>query len=233
MRHLPAPPLCPQARNQGLQEYGTAVFNPSTKTYEQLLDECGVVDCKVGQPCGRKCEAWLCRRSGPRLGCTPAAAPQPPWHVAQPVQYCPTPRTAERFLCSIENHSLEPAADFWGPRRREPGLAARVHVSGGAGQGGASSHQGQRRSVQGTLDGPAPSPRTANLMRPAPCSHANRTLTSSAMPSGRWYPSAVTLSDGKVLVVGGTNDSGKAGYGNENKPEADNPTYVVYDVPSG
>lgn len=46
-------PLCcprpapPQARNQGLQEYGTAVVNPATKTYEQLLDDCGIHDCKV------------------------------------------------------------------------------------------------------------------------------------------------------------------------------------------
>lgn len=35
-----------QARNQGLQEYGTAVYDYKTKTYEQLLDNCGISDCK-------------------------------------------------------------------------------------------------------------------------------------------------------------------------------------------
>lgn len=50
-------------------------------------------------------------------------------------------------------------------------------------------------------------PRPSSLSR----SHANQTLWSTQMPSGRWYPSVATLPDGRVLVVGGVNDSGKAG----------------------
>lgn len=30
----------------GLQEYGSAVYNATTRSYKQLLDECGVHDCK-------------------------------------------------------------------------------------------------------------------------------------------------------------------------------------------
>lgn len=30
----------------GLQEYGSAVYYPTNKTHEQLLDECGIHDCK-------------------------------------------------------------------------------------------------------------------------------------------------------------------------------------------
>lgn len=48
------------------------------------------------------------------------------------------------------------------------------------------------------------------------------------MPSGRWYPGAATLPDGRVLVVGGVADSGEAGYHAEDH-SLDNPTYTVYD----
>jgi hypothetical protein len=51
------------------------------------------------------------------------------------------------------------------------------------------------------------------------------------MSSGRWYPTSTTLPDGRVLVVGGVNLSGKAGYWFETW-EVDNPTYEVYDPAS-
>jgi hypothetical protein len=35
-----------QARNQGLQEYGSTVYDPATRQSRQLLDECGIHDCK-------------------------------------------------------------------------------------------------------------------------------------------------------------------------------------------
>lgn len=45
----------------------------------------------------------------------------------------------------------------------------------------------------------------------------------------RRYPGAATLPDGRVLIVGGTVDSGKAGYHVEENPEFNNPTYCTYD----
>jgi hypothetical protein len=48
------------------------------------------------------------------------------------------------------------------------------------------------------------------------------------MSSGRWYATAATLADGRVVVVGGVADSGKAGYHAVDEPELDNPTYTVY-----
>ncbi|PSC67212.1 kelch motif family isoform A [Micractinium conductrix] len=58
-------------------------------------------------------------------------------------------------------------------------------------------------------------------------SYEKNTITDiDKMPSGRWYPSSVTLPDGTVLTVGGTKLSGKAGW--HCKPNEDNPTYIVY-----
>ncbi|PSC76751.1 kelch domain-containing [Micractinium conductrix] len=63
--------------------------------------------------------------------------------------------------------------------------------------------------------------------------HATGNLTAvELMPSGRWYPTPVTLHDGRVVVVGGIIDSGQAGWHAEGNYTADNPTYTVYN-PAG
>ncbi|GBB84716.1 hypothetical protein RclHR1_01130011 [Rhizophagus clarus] len=48
------------------------------------------------------------------------------------------------------------------------------------------------------------------------------------VPSNRWYPAMLTLPNGNVMVVGGST----AGAG-KNKPEINNPTYMIYPPPSG
>lgn len=54
----------------------------------------------------------------------------------------------------------------------------------------------------------------------------------TAMDSGRWYPSVLTLNDSNVLVVGGVKEGSQAGYVAEaaRRAETDNPTYTVFDT---
>ncbi|KAI7837152.1 hypothetical protein COHA_009029 [Chlorella ohadii] len=62
-------------------------------------------------------------------------------------------------------------------------------------------------------------------------------ITSTQMQSGRWYPTPVTLPDGKVLVIGGVAHNGQAGYFDNVKVNErdtyDNPTITVYDPATG
>jgi hypothetical protein len=62
-------------------------------------------------------------------------------------------------------------------------------------------------------------------------------ITSTTMESGRWYPTPVTLPDGKVLVIGGVAHNGQAGYFDNVKVNMrdtyDNPTITVYDPATG
>jgi hypothetical protein len=48
------------------------------------------------------------------------------------------------------------------------------------------------------------------------------------LPSNRWYPAMLTLPNGNVMVVGGST----AGTG-KNKPEINNPSYLIYPPPNG
>jgi hypothetical protein len=61
--------------------------------------------------------------------------------------------------------------------------------------------------------------------------HNTGVRTFSTMPSNRWYPTPVTLPEGKVLVVGGVLKSGYAGYAAKDK-SLDNPTYTLFDPDS-
>ncbi|EFN56008.1 hypothetical protein CHLNCDRAFT_145404 [Chlorella variabilis] len=125
------------SRNQGLQEYGSAVYDPATRTYEQLLDECGIHDCK-------------------------------------------------NSFCGAQTTTA----------------MSEVLIFGGHAE-------------------------DINWFRSY--NHGTGSLWSTKMNSGRWYPGVATLGDGKVLVVGGVADSGKAGYYVEGETEYDNPSYEVYD----
>lgn len=75
-----------QGRNQGLQEFGSAVYDPVNRTATQLLDRCGIHDCKNAF-CGgellttRACCMPSCQAAEP--GCMvvwlqPALAPDGP-----------------------------------------------------------------------------------------------------------------------------------------------------------
>lgn len=64
--------------------------------------------------------------------------------------------------------------------------------------------------------------------------NADRSVSRQRMSSARWYPTPLTLPDGRVLVIGGVPDAGDAGYdGITRAPDADpaldNPSYEVYD----
>lgn len=56
-----------------------------------------------------------------------------------------------------------------------------------------------------------------------------QSVTKQKMSSARWYPTPVTLPDGRILVVGGVPDPGDAGYDGitralDAEPALDNPT---------
>ncbi|KAL4856170.1 Aldehyde oxidase 1 [Chlorella vulgaris] len=125
------------ARNMGLQEYGSAVYNATTRSYKQLLDECGVHDCK-------------------------------------------------NSFCGAQTTTAQSEVLIFG---------------------GHANHINWFRSYD----------------------HGTGGLWSTQMTSGRWYPGVATLPDGKVIVVGGVADSGKAGYHVEDDRSVDNPSYEVYD----
>ncbi|KAI3437758.1 hypothetical protein D9Q98_000206 [Chlorella vulgaris] len=125
------------ARNMGLQEYGSAVYNATTRSYKQLLDECGVHDCK-------------------------------------------------NSFCGAQTTTAKSEVLIFG---------------------GHADHINWFRSYD----------------------HGTGGLWSTQMTSGRWYPGVATLPDGKVIVVGGVADSGKAGYHVEDDRSVDNPSYEVYD----
>ncbi|PSC67206.1 kelch motif family [Micractinium conductrix] len=57
--------------------------------------------------------------------------------------------------------------------------------------------------------------------------HAKRSIETVAMQSHRWYPGAVTLPDGRAMVVGGVTATSAAIYGAN--PRYNNPTYNIYD----
>lgn len=64
--------------------------------------------------------------------------------------------------------------------------------------------------------------------------NSNRSVSRQRMSSARWYPTPLTLPDGRVLVIGGVPDPGDAGYdGITRAPDADpaldNPSYEIYD----
>ena len=93
-------PVCAQSRNQGLQEYGSAVYDPATRTYEQLLDECGIHDCK-NSFCGGAQHRCPSQHStpAPQRGCfCPARGTLPPSSVAC-AAVPPDPRHAPPACC--------------------------------------------------------------------------------------------------------------------------------------
>ncbi|KAL4425029.1 hypothetical protein ABPG77_001807 [Micractinium sp. CCAP 211/92] len=128
-------------RNQGLQEYGSVVYDPVNRTATQLLDRCGIHDCK-------------------------------------------------NAFCA--GHTVTAMSE--------------VLVFGGHAQ---------------------------QLQWFRSYTHVNRTVKSTLMSSGRWYPGVATLPDGKVVAIGGVLDSGEAGYHAEDTPHYDNPSYEVYDPATG
>lgn len=228
-RSLPPRPPPPQARNQGLQEYGTAVLDPATKTYEQLLDECGIHDCKVGPGWA---DAWRMGRlaAGSMIGWWVAAAgrlrqargckaglagsaagalaqrracvlPAPgshlrAWHPAGPAPRR-TPSAALRppppghnCWCSAD---MATRTSLGFASTCEGGGAVRCVARGRGPSGPAADAPAGAHSDRLHVHPPSPALRR---------SHANRTLFSTKMPSGRWYPSVVTLGDGKVGARG-------------------------------
>lgn len=63
----------------------------------------------------------------------------------------------------------------------------------------------------------------------SPCRAAQGAGKRQALPPPVARAGAATLPDGRVLVVGGVNDSGKAGYHVEDDPDFNNPSYCIYD----
>lgn len=81
-----------------------------------------------------------------------------------------------------------------------------------------------RRCAQHARRPPRAHPFVAALGAPCVCVLRIKRPLWSCRARCRRYPGVVTLPDGHVLVVGGTKDSGKAGYRVEGEHHYDNPS---------